>query len=102
MHHLFGGLVYKFQPEMFDSGVAPSRQMLARLLRFCAKDRVAATHIRHDGMGTAVRITQCDSVLLARVATVFVARSVRQKAAEHAVLGMKNRQVLVCNDFESV
>src|SRR5690349_3478602 len=89
----------ELQPEMSDSRVAPSGQMLTRLLRFGAKHRITAPDIGQDGMRTSCRVPQRDRVLLARPAAIAIAGAGRQKPAKHAVLGVKDRQMLVRDRF---
>ena len=75
--------------------------MPARLLRFGAEDGVAAADVGHHRMGASGRVASGRLVLLARTAAIAIAGSGGEKAAEHAVLGMKDRQVLVGDRLDS-
>jgi hypothetical protein len=99
---LVGRFVHELQTVMCDSRIAPRLEMLASLLGFGAKHGVTATDIGHDRMFAPIRVSQSDAMLLTRASAVLIAGSRGKKSAEDAVLGVKHRQVLICDDFEFV
>ena len=56
-HHfgdLLAGLMNELNPKIFDARLPPLFDPLSIKLRFGPEDRVAATHIGHDGVFTAL------------------------------------------------
>ena len=76
--------------------------MLACLLCFGPKDGVATTDIGHNRMAASLHIAQRNPMFLARFATILVAGASREEAAEDAMFGVENGQMLIGNDFELV
>ena len=99
---LVRGFVDKFQPEMADARAAPGFQMAASLLRLGSKNRIAASHVGHHGMRSAGRILERDAVLYTGTAAIAIACAGREEPAEHAVLGMEHRQVLIGDNLNPV
>src|SRR4030081_3786660 len=85
----------KFQPEMTNPSGAPLVDGTTRFLRRGAQYCVAASHVGNHGVGAAGGVFELDTVFFAGAPAISITRSSRQKAAEHAVFGMKNRQVLI-------
>ena len=98
--HLFGGLVRELETELLNARVAPLLEVLRTGLRLRSKDRVAASDIGHDWMLEAMFVSQCDGVCFARMTAVGVIGAARKEAAEDAMLGVKDRQVVVCDHLE--
>src|SRR5437879_500738 len=92
--------MYKLQPVIFDSVIAPCLQVLTGLLSLSPKDCVAAPDVRHDGMRTAIVVAQGYPMILARPAAVFVAGACGKEAAKDAMLRMEDRQMLIGDHFE--
>ena len=97
---LLGRLMDELEAEMADAGAPPVVQVHAGFLRLRAKNRVAAAHIGHHGIGASIYVAQRHAMRLARVAAVFVAGACRQKTAEDAVFGVEHSQVLVGHDLQ--
>ncbi len=87
--------MHELQPEMPNPRRSPRVQMRARFLRLRSEHRIAASDIRHHRMRAARLIPQLHAMLLTRPAAILVACSARQKSAEHAMLRMEHRQVLI-------
>ena len=85
---------------MANAGAPPRGQMLAGLLRFRSENRIAATDVGQHGMRASVLIPQGDDVLLARASTIAIAGSGREEAAEDAMLGVEDRQVMIGDRFD--
>ena len=99
---LGGRFVDELQTEIRYSSGAPIFKAQAGFLRFSAEDGVPAADIRHDRMRASAGVAHGDAVLFARAAAILVARARRKEAAEHAMFGMKNRKMLVCNRLNAV
>jgi len=97
---LITGLMYKFQPVIFDSSVAPCLQVLTGLLSLSPKDSVAAPNVSHDGMRAAIVVAQGYSMLLTWPAAVLIASACGKEAAKDAMLRMEDRQMLIGDHFE--
>ena len=80
----------------------PGFEMGARLLRFGAENRIAAADVRHHRMRAAALVLELDHVFFAWPAAIAIAGSGGKKAAEHAVLGVKDGQMLIGDRFEFV
>ena len=74
--------------------------MAAGFLRFGAEDGVAAAHVGHHGMRAAGGVAQGDAVLLAGAAAIAIAGAGGKEAAEDAVLGVEDGQMLVGDGFD--
>ena len=90
----------ELEPEMPDPRRAPEIEMRARFLRFGAENGVAAADVGHDGVRAAGVIAQFDAVLFAGAAAILVAGAVGEEAAEDAVLGVEDGQVLAGDGFD--
>ncbi len=95
------GFVGEFQTEMGDAGVQPSTQMTGAVLRFGAKDGVAATHVGQQGMGAALGIAQRNHVRFTGTTAILIAGAGGEIATEDAVLRVKDGQVLVGDQFQA-
>ena len=91
----------EFQPEVTDARAPPGFQVPAGLLRFGAEDGVAAADVGHHRMGAAGGSRSATRVLFARTAAIAIAGSGREEAAEDAVLGVEDGQVLVGDDLNA-
>lgn len=89
------GFVDELETEVLDAGAEPLIEMGTGFLGFGAKDGVTAADIGHDGVGAALTVAEGDAVLLAGAAAILVGSAFREKAAEDAVFGMENGEVLV-------
>ena len=76
--------------------------MAAGLLRFRAENGVAAAHVGQHRMRPAFGVFKIDAVLFTGTAAIAIAGSLRQEAAEDAVLGMKHRQMLIGDGLDSI
>ena len=68
-------------------------------LRLRVEQSVPATLVCENQVILAQVVSKMDRMLLAGLAAILLARAVGQKAAEHAVLRVKDGQVVVKNDF---
>ena len=98
--HLLRGFVEEFHAEMPHAQLHHPRDILRAGLGQRVEDRVAAADVRLHRMLRAHAIAQFQVVPVARAAAVPEIRAVRQKRAEHAMLHVKHRHVLVDRDFE--
>src|SRR5579862_5004018 len=85
---------------MPDAHPAPAIQVRAGLLRLCSKNRVAAANVSHDRMLPPRGVSKLNQMFFARPSAVLVARPSRKKPAEHAMLGVKHRKMLVSNNLQ--
>lgn len=102
LRHLFTRLVDKVQAEMAYPHTAPCVQVLAGRLCLGSEHGVAAAHVGHDRVRAPLDIAQCHAMFLTRVATVLVAGALRQKAAEDAMFGVEDGEMLVGHDLDPV
>ena len=93
--------VRELQAEARDAGRAPRVQMQAGLLRFGAEDGVAAADIGHHGMRAARGVAQRHAVLFAGAAAIAIAGAGGEEAAEDAMLGVEDGQVLVGDGLDA-
>jgi O-acetylhomoserine/O-acetylserine sulfhydrylase-like pyridoxal-dependent enzyme len=98
--HLGGVRVHELDARVAQAGGAPARPVPRRALRLGAEDRVAAADVGQHRVQPALVVAQRQAVPLAGVAAVGVVVAVREEAAEHAVLGVEDRQVVVHDDLE--
>ena len=80
----------------FENAVSPpiAKVQGVRIgLGFRPKHRIATADIRHHRMFATVRIAHGHPMFFTRMAAIGVVRAVRKKPAEHAMFGMKHRQV---------
>ena len=82
--------------------LTPCVEVQARFLRFGAEYGVAAADVGHDRMRAPTDITNGDAMLFAGTAAILVARAGGEEAAEDAVLGVEDGQVLVSDGFDPV
>src|SRR5579863_7084851 len=81
--------------EMADTGVEPLDQMRRGFLRLRTENGIAAADVGHDGMGAAARVAQFDAMLFAGASAIAITGAGGEEAAEDAVLGMEDGEVLV-------
>src|SRR5258708_1221004 len=74
--------------------------MGAGLLRLGAEDRVAATHVGEDGVGAATIVPHRHLVVFARTAAIAITGPGGQKAAEDAMFGVEDREVLIADRLD--
>ena len=94
--------MHELQAEVADAGGAPGFQVQAGLLRFGAEDGVAAADVGHHRMRAPGGIAQRDAVLFAGTAAIAIAGAGGEEAAEDAVLGVEDRQVLVGDGLDAL
>jgi hypothetical protein len=92
-------LVNEFKTEMPNTGALPRLKMAAGLLGFRTENCVPATNVGHDCVCAAIQVAELDAMALTGMSAVLEARAVRQEAAEDAVLGMEDGQMLVGDDL---
>src|SRR5437868_1374072 len=85
---------------MADACRAPEIEMAACLLRLGAEDSIPAAHIRHHWMRAPAMVPQFHTMLFARPAAIAIAGPIRKKTAEHAMLSMEDRQMLIRYSLE--
>ena len=100
--NLGGCFLHEFEADVLDAGIQPTRQMFARFLGFAAKDGIATADIGDDGVLATVAVTQRHLVGFTWAATVFVTRPIGQKATKDTVLGMKDGQMMIGDDFDAL
>lgn len=98
---LIGGLVDEFEAEVVDAGVLPGVEVGGGVLGLGTEDGVAAADVGNDGMAAALLVFEGDLVLFAGAATIEVAGALGEEAAEDAVFGVEDREVLVGDDFDA-
>jgi hypothetical protein len=94
------GFVGEFEAVVGDACGEPGFQMPGGVLGFGSEDGVAAAGVGEDGVGAAVGIAEGDAVLFAGAAAVFVAGSGGEEAAEDAVFGVEDGEVVVGDGFD--
>ena len=77
-------------------------EMKAGNLSFCAENRIATAHVRHHRMVTTLPIAQRNLMFFTGVTAIHIARPLRQETAEDTVFGVKNRQMMISNDFKAL
>jgi hypothetical protein len=97
--YLRSAFVHELQPKVANASIEPQGQVWRAHLGFCPEDGVAASHIGHDRVHAPGFVLQRYPVLFTGMATVGVVGAGGQKAAEDAVLGVKDRQVLIGYDL---
>jgi len=94
--------VREFQTEVANPRLAPRINVRTCLLRLRAEDRISAANISDYRMRTALWISQCDPMLFAWPAAIAVGCAGGKEAAEDAVLGMENGQMLIGYRFQAL
>src|SRR5262245_47533113 len=100
--HLLRRFVRELQTEICNTSVTPICQVQARLLRFGAEHRVAASDVGQHRMRSSGGVLQRHYVLLARPSAITIVGAGREETAEHAMLSMKHGQMLVDNCLDTV
>src|SRR5262249_3317639 len=100
-HNLFRRFVREFQAELRNARVAPGGKVGAGFLRFGSEYGIAAPDVSEDRMSAARGVLQCEHVFFAGPAAIAVTGAGGQKAAEDAVLGMENGQVLIGDGLDT-
>src|SRR5262249_9793002 len=84
---------------MPDPCVNPRAEVLTRLLCLGSEHGIPAAHVRQQRMLPSRFIPQLHAVLFAWASAILIAGPCREEPAEHAMLGMKHRQMLVGDRF---
>ena len=98
---LAGGFVSELEAEMADAGGEPRLEMETGLLGLRAEDGVAAAGVGEHGVAAAVDAAELDAVGFAGSAAILVRGAGGEEAAEEAVLGVEDGEVLVGDDLDA-
>ena len=98
--HLLGGFVRELEAKLVNARATPLLEVLRTGLCLRIEDGVAATHVRHDWMLKAVFVPQGDGMRFTGMTAVGVIGAGRKEAAEDAMLGVKDGQVVVGDHLE--
>lgn len=98
---LGGRFIDEFDAKMPDAGVAQGGEQGTGRLRRGVEHRVAATDVGLHQVVAALWVAEVDAMPLARPAAIAVAVAVRKEAGEHAILGVKYRQMLMRDHLDA-
>ncbi len=93
-------VVEQFHAEARDAGVAELIEITGAGLRAAVEESVAATDVGLESVKLADAVFQMDHMFFAWTSAVFVGRALAEEDAEHAVLHVKHRHVLVERDLK--
>lgn len=96
-----GVFVDEFEAEVADADLEPEREVGGGVLGFGAEDGVAAAGVGEDGVVAALFVGEGHFVFFAGAAAIEIGSSRGEEAAEDAMLGVEDGEVLVGDGFEA-
>ena len=94
--------MHEFQSKMANTRRAPTLHVRAGLLRLRPEDRVPTSDVGEYGMRTSLRIFESHPMLFAGPTAIAVRRAGGKEAAEHAMLGVEDGQMLIRDGFQTL